>query len=54
LSKYCQNMSKNAYILEKSCKIAAVLRGPPPSLGWPLADGDYVPRPQSCYFHLLI
>jgi len=42
-----QNMHKNAYFLEKSCKIAAA------SNGFPTA-GDFAPRPPRDYSHLLI
>jgi len=49
-----QNMPKNAYFLEKSCKIAAAPGGSVFEL--PLASGSWKLRPQTprSYFHLLI
>jgi len=47
-------MPKNAYILEKSCKIAAVLGSSSPNTRWPSVNEDYAPRPQKCYSHLLM
>jgi len=38
-----QNVLKNAYILEKSCKIAAVSGV---CRRWLSANGDYAPRPK--------
>jgi len=46
-----QNMPKNAYFLEKGCKISAAPGG---ETRWLPAAGDSVPRPLHCYSHLLI
>jgi len=49
-----QNMLKNAYFLEKSCKIAAASEGPTPkNPRWPPAAGK-PPQTPALLSHLLI
>jgi len=49
-----QNMPKNAYILEKGCKIAAAPGAPPPNPRLLPAAGNSAPRSLRCYSHILI
>jgi len=48
-----QNMPKNAYFWEKSCKIAAA-SAPHPNPPWPPEAGGFASRPPLCNFNLLL